>query len=74
MSHLAKEEEEMYHYMQFDPSLIRERNERMRVEASKRRLEKRLRGDETRDSRLVAFALRLKSALRSLRRTALAGP
>jgi hypothetical protein len=29
----------MYHYMQFDPSLIRERNERLRAEMSQLRLE-----------------------------------
>ena len=49
----------MYHYMQIDPSLIRERNERMRAEVSKLRLEKRLadeRGSSA--SRFVAFAKR----------------
>ena len=63
----------MYHYMQFDPSLIRERNERMRAEACKLRLENRLRRDEAPASRFVTLGLRLRSALRSLRSTALAG-
>jgi hypothetical protein len=69
----GKEEEKMYHYMQFDPSLIRERNEQIRTEVGKLRLEKRLRGDEAPASRFVTLSLRLKSALRSLRSTALAG-
>jgi hypothetical protein len=73
MSDPGKEAEQMYHYMHIDPHLIKERNERMRAEMSKVRLEKRLRGDRAPDSRLVDFALRLKSALRSLRRTPLAG-
>ena len=69
-----KEEEEMYHYMQFDPSLIRERNERMRAEMSKLRLQKRLREHrEGSDSRPVAYLLRLTSALRPLHRTGAAG-
>jgi hypothetical protein len=47
----------MYHYMQIDPSLIRERNERMRAEMSKLRLEKRLREEHgSSSSRFVALA------------------
>jgi hypothetical protein len=71
MSDPGKEAEEMYHYMQFDPYLIKERNEQMRAEASKLRLEKQLRGGGTRYSRLVASIFRLKSVLRPLRRTEL---
>jgi hypothetical protein len=64
----------MYHYMQFDPSLIRERNERMRAEMSKLRLERRLRKHhEGSDPRLVAYLLRFTSALRPLRGTGAAG-
>ena len=33
----------MYHYMQLDPSLISERNERLRAEMSRARLAKQLR-------------------------------
>jgi hypothetical protein len=63
----------MYHYMQFDPSLIRERNERMRAEMSKLRLEKRLRKHhEGSGPPLAAFAIRLKSMLRLLRGAGLA--
>ena len=65
----------MYHYMQFDPSLIRERNERMRAEMSKLRLEKRMRKHhEGSGPRLVAYFLRLKSTLHPLRGTGTAGP
>jgi hypothetical protein len=64
----------MYHYMQFDPSLIRERNERMRAEMSKLRLEKRLRKQhEGSGPRPVAYFLRLTSILRPLRGTGTAG-
>jgi hypothetical protein len=64
----------MYHYMQFDPSLIRERNERMRAEMSRVRLEKRLRKHHDGSGpRLLAYFLRLTSALRSLRGTDAAG-
>jgi hypothetical protein len=50
----------MYHYMQFDPSLIRERNERMRAEASKLRLEKRLRKNrEPHSGKSFAFITRM---------------
>jgi hypothetical protein len=53
----------MYHYTQFDPSLIRERNEKTRTEASKLRFEKRLR--ETRQPRLSGrhFALTFRRIL-----------
>jgi hypothetical protein len=64
----------MYHYMQFDPSLIRERNERMRAEMSKLRLEKQLRKHhEGSGPRLVAYFLRLKSVLHLLRGAGIAG-
>jgi hypothetical protein len=64
----------MYHYMQFDPSLIRERNERMRAEMTKLRLEKRLREHrEGSGPRPVAYFIRLTSALRPLRGTGAAG-
>ena len=64
----------MYHYMQFDPSLIRERNERMRAEMSRVRLEKRLRKHHDGSGpRLLAYFLRLTSALRPLRGTDAAG-
>jgi hypothetical protein len=64
----------MYHYMQFDPSLIRERNERMRAEMSKLRLEKRLR-EHHEGSGLgpATLIFRLKGALHLLRRAGLAG-
>jgi hypothetical protein len=39
----GKEEEEMNHYMDFDPYFIRERNERLLREVSTHRLQKRLR-------------------------------
>jgi hypothetical protein len=64
----------MYHFMHLDPSLIRERNERMRAEMSKRRLEKRLRGHHERSGpRLLAYLLRLTSTLHPLRETGTAG-
>ena len=45
----------MNHYMDFDPHLIRERNEQMRREVDSLRLEGRLREDRTaRDSRLLS--------------------
>lgn len=60
----------MYHYMQFDPYLIRERNEQIRTEVSKLRLEKRLREHhEGSGPRLVAYFFRLTNALRPLRGT-----
>jgi hypothetical protein len=64
----------MYHHMQFDPSLIGERNERMRAEMSKLRLQKRLREHrEGSGPRVVAYLLRFTSALRPLRGTGAAG-
>ena len=64
----------MYHYMHLDLSLIRERNERMRSEMSKLRLEKRLRKHhEESGPRLVANFPRLRSTLRPLRGTGTAG-
>jgi hypothetical protein len=65
----------MYHYMQFDPSLIRERNERMRSEMSRLHLQKRLRKQhEVSGPRLVAsYLLRLTSTFRPLRGTGAAG-
>ena len=64
----------MYHYMQLDPSLIKERHERMRAEASKRRLVKQLRKHhEGSGPRLLASFLRLTSTLHRLRGTGAAG-
>jgi hypothetical protein len=64
----------MYHYMQMDPSLIKERHEQMRAEMSKRRLVKQLRKHhEWSGPRLLASFLRLTSALRPLRGTGIAG-
>ena len=69
-----KEEEAMYHYMEFDPNLIREHNQQIFSEVQVLRLEKRLRKDPgARGSRLVALGLRLKSTLHPLRRVELAG-
>jgi hypothetical protein len=64
----------MYHYMQIDPSLIRERNERMHAEMSKLRLEKRLRKhQEGGGPRPGAYFLRLTRAFRPLHGTGTAG-
>ena len=64
----------MYHNMQLDLSLIKERHERMRAEMSKRRLVKRLRKHrEGSGPRLLAYFLRLTSTFRLLRRTGTAG-
>jgi hypothetical protein len=58
------------HYMQLDPSLIKERHEQMRTEMSKRRLVKQLRKHHEGSSpRLLAYFLRLTSTLHRLRRT-----
>jgi hypothetical protein len=75
MSNPGKEEEEMYlHYMQLNPSLIKERHEQLRAEMSKRRLVKQLRKHhEGSGPRLLAYFLRLKSTFRPLRRTGTAG-
>jgi hypothetical protein len=60
-------------YMDFNPSLIRERNEGLLREVSTLRLQKRLQENrQPRASRLVAFTLRLKSTLHLPRRTGLA--
>ena len=50
----------MNHYMDFDPHLIRERNERMLRELNSLRLKERLReaGGSSSGSRFVAFAVR----------------
>ena len=64
----------MYHYMHIDPHLIKERHERMRAEASKRRLVKQLRKHhEGSGPRLLASFLRLTSTLHRLRGTGAAG-
>ena len=64
----------MYHYMQFDPSLIGERNEWMRAEMSKVRLVKQLREHhEGSIPRPIAYFLRLTSTLHRLRGTGAAG-
>jgi hypothetical protein len=64
----------MYHHMEFDPYLIRERNQLLFREVQALRLEKRLRKNQkVRGSRLAAFAHPLKSTLHLLRRVALAG-
>jgi hypothetical protein len=71
---MRKEAEEMYHYMQFDPSLIGERNRQIFGEVQTLRLEERLRKHhEGSGSPLAAFAIRLKSMLRLLRGAGLAG-
>jgi hypothetical protein len=63
----------MYHHMEFDPYLIRERNQQLFRKVQALCLEKRLRGiHKAHGSRLVAFALRLKSTLHMLRRVGLA--
>ncbi len=62
------------HYMQLDPSLIKERHEQMRAEMSKRRLVKQLRKHhEGSGPRLVAYFLRLTGTLHRLRGTGAAG-
>ena len=64
----------MYHNMQLDHALIKERHERMRAEASKRRLVKQLRKHhEGSGTRLLASFLRLTSTLHRLRGTGAAG-
>jgi hypothetical protein len=64
----------MYHYMEFDPYLIRERNHQFFREVHALRLERRLRKNHmVRSSRLAAFTLHLKSTLHLLRRVGLAG-
>lgn len=64
----------MYHYMEFEPYLIRERNRQILGEVQALRLEKRLRKNhKVRGSRWAAFADRLKNTLHLLRRVGLAG-
>jgi hypothetical protein len=74
MSGSGKEAEEMYHYMEFDPYLIREHNQQIFREVQALRLEKRLRKNhKARGSQLIAFVLRLKNTLYLLRKVGLAG-
>ena len=55
----GEEEEEMNHYMDFDPYLIRERNQQMQREVRSLRLEERLREERgSSGSRFVALAKR----------------
>ena len=57
----------MYHYMQFDPYMIREHNNQIFSEVRVLRLEKRLRKNhKVGGSRLVAFILGLKDTLHLL--------
>jgi hypothetical protein len=64
----------MHHYMEFDPYLIRERNEQIRSGVNSLRLQEQLRKNhKVHGSRLAAFALRRKVTLRLLCRVALAG-
>jgi len=61
----------MNHYMDFDPYLIRERNQQVHREVRSLRLEQRLREDSrSSGSRLVAFARR---GVRPLLKAHLAG-
>ena len=63
----------MYHHMEFDPYLIRERNQLLFREVQALRLEKPPRKNhKVRGSRLVALTLRLKSTIHLLRRVGLA--
>jgi hypothetical protein len=56
-----KEEEDMNHYMDFDPHLIRERNQQMRKEVNSLRLEERLRKERSpRGSRLSVLIKRVR--------------
>ena len=64
----------MYHHMEFDRHLIRERNQQIFRVVQALRLDKRLRRNHRmRGLRLVALTLRLKSMSQLLRRVALAG-
>lgn len=58
----------MYHYMEFDPYLIRERNRQIFREVQALRLEERLRENRMGGSRLFTFSFGLKSTLNLLRR------
>jgi len=66
-----KEEEEMNHYMDFDPYLIRERNQQVHREVHALRLEERLRDEcGSSASRFVALAKRgVRPLLREVHRT-----
>lgn len=64
----------MYHLMEFDPYLIGERNRQIFEEVQSLRLEKVMRKNHKGSgSPQAAFAIRLKSTLRLLRRAGLAG-
>jgi hypothetical protein len=64
----------MYHHMEFDLYLIRERNQQLFRELQALRLEKRLRRNhKVRGSGLVALAHRLKNTLHLLRSVGLTG-
>jgi len=55
----VKEEEEMNHYMDFDPYLIKERNQQVHREVNSLRLEEQLRKEHgSSDSRFVTLAKR----------------
>ena len=62
----GEEEEEMNHYMDFDPNLIRERNQQMQREVRSLRLEERLR--EERGSSGSRFTTLAKRSVRPLLR------
>jgi hypothetical protein len=68
--HEKKEEKRMNHYMDFDPYLIRERNQQVQREVRSLRLEHRLREDRgSSGSRFVALAKRgVSPLLRELHR------
>ena len=64
----------MYHYMEFDPYLIRESNQQIFEQVQTLRLVKRLRKThQANDSQLTAFGLRLMSKVNLLRKAGLAG-
>ena len=66
----GEEEQEMNHYMDFDPYLIRERNQQMQREVRSLRLEERLREERgSSGSRFVALAKRgMRPLLREVQR------
>ena len=66
----GEEEQEMNHYMDFDPYLIRERNQQMQREVRSLRLEERLREERgSSGSRFVALAKRgMRPLLREVHR------
>jgi hypothetical protein len=64
-----KEAKEMYHFMEFDPYLVRQRNQQIFNEVQALRFEKWLRkSHKVGGSKLAAFTLFLKSTLHPLRR------